>query len=378
LSVRVVLLTHHYPRWPGDYRGAALGALARALVRRGLSVRVVATSQERTTEAELDGVPVRRVGVELTEGLADQETFAARLKRPGTWSALLRVTGALRRAVRRELAAGADLVHVHSWLPAGLASPAGVPVVLTLQGREAMLLRRSRAARWLARPLLRRAALVTAPTQHAREVVQHLSGRHVTSAQIHPMPVDTRGHFWTRGGGGAVLVGRLDRDGRVGLALEAVSILAARGQKLALTIIGDGSERSALERQAHALGVSPQSRFLGPMPSDQARTHLAQADLMLVTARGDGGGSSIESLITGVPVVACWDSGAAVDLVPESGAGRLSLPAAEPLAESISSLLADPARMAAGRLIGEAWRARLAPDHVAQVCESWYRDAIGR
>jgi glycosyltransferase involved in cell wall biosynthesis len=378
LSVRVVLLTHHYPRWPGDYRGATLGALARALVRRGLSVRVVATSQERTADAELDGVPVRRVGVELTESLADQDTFAARLKRPGTWSALLRVREALKRAVRRELAAGADVVHAHSWLPAGLASPNGVPVVLTLQGREAMLLRSSRAARWLAGPLLRRAALITAPTQQAREVVQYISGRPIASGQIHPMPVDTKGHFWTRGGAGAVLVGRLDRGGRVGLALEAVAILASRGQKLALTIIGEGPDRLALERQAQILEVSSLVRFLGSMPPDQARPHLARADLMLVTARGDGGGSAVEALITGVPVVACWDSGAAVDLVPESGAGRLSLPAAEPLAESISSLLADPGRLAAGRLVGEAWRARLAPDHVAQVCESWYRDVIGR
>jgi UDP:flavonoid glycosyltransferase YjiC (YdhE family) len=105
---------------------------------------------------------------------------------------------------------------------------------------------------------------------------------------------------------------------------------------------------------------------------------LARADLMLVTAQGDGGASAVDALITGIPVVACWDSGAAVDLVPESGAGRLSLPAADSLAESVASLLAEPARLAAGRLIGEAWRARLAPDHVAQVCESWYRDAVGR
>ena len=29
------------------------------------------------------------------------------------------------------------------------------------------------------------------------------------------------------------------------------------------------------------------------------------------------------------------------------------------------------------RLVGEAWRARLAPDHVAELCEGWYRDALG-
>ena len=375
--MRVVLLTHHYPRWPGDYRGAGLGALARALLRRGLSVRVLAASEEPSADGDLDGVPVRRVEAGLTQNLADQDSFVGRLKSPGTWTALVRVSEALKRALRREVAAGVDVIHAHSLLPSGLAVTDRVPVVLTVQGSEAILLRGSRTARWLARPLLRR-ALVTAPTPQAREVVQNVTGRHVGSNQIHPMPMDTKGHFWTRGGGGAVLIGRLDQEGRVGLALDALAALKSRGQQICLTIIGEGLERRTLERRAQNLGIGPLVRFLGAMPPDQARTHLARADLVLVTARRDAGGSALEALITGVPVVACWDCGAAVDLVPESGAGRLSLPAADALADSIISLLSDHRRLAAGRLVGEAWRARLAPDHVAQVCERWYRDAIGR
>jgi len=44
--VRVVFLTHNYPRWPGDLSGAFLATLAAALVRRGVEVRVVAPSDE--------------------------------------------------------------------------------------------------------------------------------------------------------------------------------------------------------------------------------------------------------------------------------------------------------------------------------------------
>jgi hypothetical protein len=74
--------------------------------------------------------------------------------------------------------------------------------------------------------------------------------------------------------------------------------------------------------------------------------------------------------------VACWDSGGAVEVVPESGAGRLSLPSPEAVAENVLSILADRDRISIGRLVGEAWRARLAPDHVAQICAGWYRDAV--
>ena len=40
-------------------------------------------------------------------------------------------------------------------------------------------------------------------------------------------------------------------------------------------------------------------------------------------------------------------------------------------------LLGDPDRLAIARLVGESWRARLDPDHVAGICEGWYREALG-
>jgi glycosyltransferase involved in cell wall biosynthesis len=120
-------------------------------------------------------------------------------------------------------------------------------------------------------------------------------------------------------------------------------------------------------------------RFVGGLPLDQARGHLGRADVLLYTARGDGAAlAALEALMAGVPVVACWDSGAAVDIVPESGAGRLTLPSAEALADSVLELQADGDRLAMSRLVGEAWRARLAPDNVAELCEGWYRDALAR
>jgi len=67
-----------------------------------------------------------------------------------------------------------------------------------------------------------------------------------------------------------------------------------------------------------------------------------------------------------------------VSIVPESGPGRLTLPSPEALADSVLDLQGDPDRLAMGRLVGESWRARLAPDHVAGLCEGWYRNALAR
>jgi glycosyltransferase involved in cell wall biosynthesis len=348
-------------------------------MRRGIAIRVVAPSDERAGEGELDGVPVRRVKSTSTlcDAHANGDGIGAAMNSPMRWGGLFGLWRVLRAAARRELADGADLIHAHWWLPAGLAAPPGVPVVLTVQGTDASLLRRSRLARSLAGRLFQRAALVTAISREVGNWVQSEAGRHVAPAHIHPMPIDSRGHPWTRGGGGAVVIGRLVAASRVELAIETAAVLASCGHDLPLTIVGNGPDRAVLEQRAAQLGIASLIRFAGDVPAEEARRVLERADLMLFTARGDGTAlAAFEGLISGVPVIACWDSGAAVDIVPESGAGRLSLPSAESLADSVLNLQADPDRLAMARLVGESWRARLAPDHVAELCEGWYRDAL--
>ena len=376
--MRVVFLTHNYPRRPGDLSGAALGTLARALMRRGISVRVVTPSDEPGA-AEIDGVPVNRirVGRSILDTISRNDSLAAALRSPMGLLALVRLRRSMRAAARHEITAGANLVHAHGWIPAGLAAPAGTPLVLTVGGTDASLLKESRIARSLARPLFQRAAVVTTVSREVGTWVQAGAGRFVDSTHIHPMPTDTRNYPWTLGGGGVVVISRLIPSKRVELAIQTAAVLASCGHDFPLTIVGDGPERAALEQQAGRLGVSELVRFVGARSSSEARTYLERADVMLFTARGDGTAlSAIEALVSGVPVVACWDSGAAVDIIPESGAGRLTLPSPEAIADGVLDLQGDPDRLAMGRLVGESWRARLAPDNVAELCEGWYRNAL--
>jgi glycosyltransferase involved in cell wall biosynthesis len=350
-------------------------------MRRGISIRVVAPSDEKTGDGELDGIPVHRV--KATAAVCDpqssSDSIRAALGSPIQWGSLVRLWRRLGAAAQREIAAGADLVHAHWWMPAGVASPANVPVVLTVHGPDASLLRHSRLARTLARRLFHRAAVVTAVSREVGSWVQNGAGRHVASNHIHPMPIDTRGYPWTRGGGGAVVIGRLDGPSRVDLAIQTAAVLASCGHDLPLTIIGDGPDRRLLEQRAVDLGIPTLVRFTGEVSPEEARRVLERADLMLFTAQADGIAlAALQALIAGVPVIACWDSGAAVDIVPETGAGRLSLPSTEALSDSVLELQADPDRLAMARLVGESWRARLNPDHVAELCEGWYRDALAR
>lgn len=376
--MRVAFLTHNYLRKPGDVSGHPLEPLIRALMRRRITVRVVTPSDE-AGDSEIEGVQVVRVRVphSLRDLVSSNERVSSALRNPIGWLSLRRLRSALRSAAQREIASGADVLHAHSWLPAGLAAPPNVPCVMTVYGSDASLLRRSRLARSLARPVLQRAQVVTAVSREVGNWVQAAAGRLVDTPHIHPMPVDTRSYPWTRGGGGAVVISRLVPSKRVDLALGAVAVLASSGHDIPLTIVGDGPERAALEQQSTRLGIKSLVQFVGTRSLSDARVYLERADVMLFTARGEGvAPAAIEALACGVPVVASWDSGAAVDIVPESGPGRLTLPSAEAIADSLLEIQGDPDRLAMGRLVGESWRARLAPDNVAELCERWYRSAL--
>src|SRR5207248_2631212 len=116
----------------------------------------------------------------------------------------------------------------------------------------------------------------------------------------------TRGCTRTsQGVGGIVTVGRLTTQKRIHLLLEALVELRTRGRTPALTIVGDGPARPALERQVAALGISGQVRFLGEVPPERVPAAVGDADVFVFPAVGEGLGLvAAEALLLGVPVVA--------------------------------------------------------------------------
>jgi len=344
-------------------------------------MEVIAPGDEgQVGEPSLDGIAVRRVRYAEAkhEILAYRGTMAEATRSPAGWLALIGMYRALRHAARESLARGADLVHAHWWVPGGLASPSEARLVLTVHGTDVRLLGRSGLLRALARPVFDRARVVTAvSTAHAAQVEASL-GRTISAEHIQPMPADLAAFDMPgRGGSGAVVVARLTPQKRIGLALEAIAELAARGRRVRLTIVGDGPERGVLQAMAVRLGLNGLVQFAGMLPSREVAAVLQRADLMLFPARNEGFGlAAAEAMIAGVPVVACTDGGGVLDVVPLQGAGRRAAPQPARIAVAALDLLDDPSARTAARELGCLWRARLDPAAVAERCESWYREAM--
>jgi glycosyltransferase involved in cell wall biosynthesis len=375
--VRIIFLTHNYPRYAGDLPGSFLHPLAVALLGRGHDVRVVAPSDRgHGGRVALDGVPVRRVRYSSPERevLAYTGRMQDEVRSPYGLMALRGLIKGLGEGALAE-AEGADgdtVVHAHWWIPAGLAAPRGLPLVLTLHGTDGRLLQKSMSARWLARAVLRRADLVTTVSSYLASIVETTTGREDAASHIQPMPVAAVGRPWTTRGGGAVVVGRLTPQKRVHLALEAVARLA---EPLELTVIGDGPERASLETHAAALRL-PRITFTGLLPSEEVARRLGTADVMLFPAVDEGLGlAAVEGLMAGVPVVACRDGGGVVAAVQAYGGGVVTAPTPEALAAGVHEA-GTPAVRSAAKAAGARWREDLAPERIAGRFEGWYREAL--
>lgn len=122
------------------------------------------------------------------------------------------------------------------------------------------------------------------------------------------------------------------------LALQAI----ARVPEATWLVVGDGPERTALEKQARELGVSERVRFLGVRPHAELPGLLGTADLLLHTAEREGLANVwVEALACGTPVVVT-ETGAAAEVVDRPEAGRVVPRDPIAIGDAIRELLADP------------------------------------
>jgi len=386
--VRVLFLTHAFPRHSGDVAGGFLLRLARALGDAGTGVQVLApASAGLPTRDVIDGIPVEhfRYAPRRWETLAYTGTLADQFTTSWTGKvALAGLIGCGALAVRRAAARhGADLVHAHWWIPGGVSArlarlTGGAPYVLTLHGYDVLMLKRSRAARAMARGVLRGARVITAASSYLAVEAARVAGIDPARIVVCPMPTAVSDVTGERSGGGGVMtVGRLTPFKRLDLLIDAMAALKARGSAVRLTIVGDGSERAALERRVRERGITATTTFVGAVAPDQVAAAIAHADLFAFPAENEGLGlAAAEALMLGIPVVAAR-SGGVPDIVPADGAGRLVAPGdLEGFVAAIAAVLADPNARLRAREVGAALRRHLAPSAVAGVFRDVYQRAL--
>src|SRR5262249_55305 len=112
-----------------------------------------------------------------------------------------------------------------------------------------------------------------------------------------------------------------------------------------LSIIGDGSQKTQLEKQHTRLKLSSSVKFLGPLSHDKVIDHYAAADVFILPSRREGIPVSVmEAMALGVPVIAPRVTGVP-ELVNHEYNGLLVSPGnPEAIAQALIDLISDPVK----------------------------------
>ena len=384
--MRVLFLTHNFPRHSGDVAGSFLLRLANALRAEDVHVRVVAPAAAGLAEREVvDGVEVTRFryAPRALETLAYTGNMAADVGR--SWRARAALVGLLAagaRAARREAARfAADVVHAHWWFPSGLSAAApsalgGRPLVVTSHGSDVRLARATRAARPLVARVARRAAVWTFVSRWLRDEALALAP--IRESEVIPMPVATS-RFAPPDASvareGLLFVGRLNEQKGVADLLRAAAVQRTHAS---LTIVGDGPLGDELHALAASLGIASRVRWVPSVTQPELAKLYARAGALVVPSRDEGLGLvGVEAMLCETPVVA-YASGGLVDVVAHDETGLLA-PAGDvaALAHAMDEITESPGR---ARVLGTHGRehalAAFGPGSVARRYRAVYERAL--
>jgi glycosyltransferase involved in cell wall biosynthesis len=311
--LRILMVTHNYPRFPGDPAGAFVARIAQGAAEHGHQVEVIAPhAPGLATDEETTGVRLHRFRyapepferVAYTGGL-HQGTLRSPLAALAFPGFMLAFSRAVRAAVRRFQP---DLIHAHWWFPGGwLASRQRVPYLITCHGSDVRLLDRGDLVQSVARRVFRRAAYVTTVSEFlARDLGRGLPGA-LPWLTVTPMPVDTIGFLkgirTVKARPARVLyAGNLVPSKGVDVLLRAAAELSRRGLAFELKILGQGPDRGRLEALARELGIAAQVTWASFVPQEQMAAEYGASTVTVLPSRGGAEGlglTMVEALLAG-------------------------------------------------------------------------------
>jgi len=171
----------------------------------------------------------------------------------------------------------------------------------------------------------------------------------------HPPPIADRlreGRY----GDYVLVVSRLEPLKRVDLAIRAMAHIPA---PVRLVIVGDGSQRAALERDAAQSGAGDRIEFAGAVWGDAVASLYADALAVLYAPFDeDYGYVTLEAFLAAKPVITATDSGGPLEFVVDGASGFVCDPDPRAMAAAVGRLAADRAlaeRLGrAGRSVAQA------------------------
>ena len=348
--LRVLVVTHVFPRTAEDPNAPFLLRHVAGIVGRGVEVLVLAPHDPALPTLHLvAGVAVRRVryAPRRLETIAYRGEMHVRARTPAGAITAASLVASLAAATRRAVARWRpDVIDAHWLVPGAIAATLGaghVPVLTSVHGTDVALARSNRAVRAAARAAIGRVAGVVAMSTALDDDLRAIFGRGADwVAPVPPKaPPDPPRPRPSSAVPRVLAVGRLVSEKGLLDLVDAVAMLADRSPRPQLTIVGDGRERDAIAARARTQGVDV--RLTGAITPEGLEDEYAAADVVVVPSHREGFGLvAAEALLRQRPVVATTAGGLA-EIVRDGDTGW-SVPPHAPaaLARAIAAVIDDP------------------------------------
>ncbi|MEZ4710761.1 MAG: glycosyltransferase [Caldilineaceae bacterium] len=415
--MHIGVLTHNYPRFPGDFSGIFIQSLCAELAAQQQRITVWAPYDPAYEKGGGEHHPftpspphpltpslhlyryiwpprLHRLGYMRTMQADLAMRLEAYLLSPAMFAAgIAKVTRDARRL-------RPDVLHAHWLLPNGFiaavaARRLGIPLVISVPGSDAQVARANPLFRTMARFAMRQANLLTANSTDLRDAVLEIEPAAVSRFDLIIYGTDpqkfvpdatgvgelkqqwrSRGVVEWREGAHAssstppllhsstpfflLCVGRMTPKKGFDVLIRALAQPELAARDVLAVMVGEGDQKAALQTLAHELGVAERLRWVGNVPNDQISRYYNACDVLInPSVRNPVDGLNVcvlDAMSCAKPVVASDVSGSPLAVV--DGETGLLVPENDPadLAAALAKLIDDPGLR---QRMGQAARQRI-------------------
>lgn len=398
--MHIGVLTHNYPRFPGDFSGTFIEALCQEFARQEQRLTIwapydpayhflhpqapvlassVVSTQSPKPKATIDLQLYRYAFADQAHTLGYMRTMQSdlALRRNSYWLGPAMLAAGISKVVSDARRQRPAVLHAHWLLPNGFIGAVasrllGIPLVISVPGSDAQVANANPLFRALARFAMRQASLMTANSADLRDAVSTLEPSVLDKfdliiygtdpAALKPDPTGVSA-LYTQWATAPVLpnhpitqspnhpfiilcVGRMVYKKGFDTLIRALAEPTFRECNVIAVMVGEGDQKAEWQALAEQLGVANRLRWVGNVPKDRIGIYYNACDVLVNPAvRKPVDGLNVcvlDAMSCGKPVVGSTVAGNPLAIV-EGVTGFLTSegnPAA--LAQALLKLLSDP------------------------------------
>lgn len=335
--MKILFLTHNYPRYKGDASGVFLKDLAESLSKnKQTEILIIAPHEDNLPYfKEEQNVKIIRFKyfLKLFEllGYGNMLRFFKKIHITFLIFIFFLICF-IKSSVNAIKKYKIDIIHAHWILPAGFVGAivkayTKKPLLISVHGTDLRIFLKNFFSKMLIKFVLKRADKIITVSEDLKTQILKEFKIFKKKVEIIPMPVRKKIFYspikW-KTPKNIITVGRLDEQKGIIYLLKAIYILIKKGYKnIKLYIVGEGPLKKSLIQKAKKMKISKNVEFKGFIPRYKIPTLLSEAQIFVLPSLQEGFGIVfVEAMLKGL-VVCGTCSGGIKDIIEDGITGLL-------------------------------------------------------